>query len=388
MSSRLHKGVGLAAVAGLGASFVVLAGPAQAQDVREVEPVFVRSWSVARSVSVGDMNGDGIVDLIAPNRGGGVAVMLGQGDGLFDQPRSASPGDNREELGDSVVGDFDADGILDLAVGNGFNLLVLRGLGDGRLDTADSYPLAATLETLTVADLNGDGDPDLLAVASDAGAVNVLLGGTGTGFTLPVPVAVGAFPRGLDVADLDGDGNLDFAVANVGSDTVSLRYGDGTGAFPSGAEVPVRSGPVDVELADLEGDGVLDLVVGSLAEPDTDPGFLAVLRGSGPSQFTEIRTYRTLAVINSVTAADLDEDGYLDFVIGSGTNAPLGFGEPAPGYLTVIGGRPGTASQIVVSKVGASAGDVVVADLDGDGDLDVVSTRGLTYVAILFDPLD
>ncbi|MBA2553539.1 MAG: VCBS repeat-containing protein [Geodermatophilaceae bacterium] len=336
------------------------------------------------------MNGDGVVDLVAPNRGGGVAVMLGQGDGIFDQPRSAArPGQNGEELGDSVVGDFDADGVLDLAVGfeTESTLLVLRGLGDGHLDTADSYVLAAPLETLTMADLNGDGDQDLLAVASDAGVVDVLLGGTGTGFTAAAPVAVGAFPRGLDVADLDGDGSPDFAVANRGSDTVSLRYGDATGRFPAGAELPTRPVPQDVELTDLGGDGVVDLIVGSNDDPLADNGTLAVLRGSGPAQFTEIRSYETLKFINSVTAADFDEDGYLDFVIGTGNNAPLGFGEPAPGYLTVVGGRPGSATQIVVSHVGSSARDVVVADLDGDADLDVVTARGLTYVAIVFDPL-
>lgn len=387
--NRLRSCVGLAAVAALGGSFVVLAGPADAQDVREVEPVFVRSGSAARSVSVGDMNGDGIADLVAPNRGGGVIVMLGQGGGLFDEPiRAARPG---QELGDAVVGDFDGDGILDVAVGDfKFDfpeLHVLRGLGDGRLDTAVSYPLVTEPGTLTTADLNGDGDEDLLSVSPGTDEVNVLLGDAGVGFAAPVPVAVGAFPRGLDVADLDGDGNLDFAVANRESDTVSLRYGDGTGLFPDGAEVPTRPAPQDVDLSDLEGDGLLDLVVGTNDELAAEAGTLAVLRGSGPAQFTEIRTYETLRFINSVTAADFDEDGFLDFVIGTGNNGAFGFDEQAPGYVSVVGGRPGTAMQIVVSQVGKSASDVVVADLDGDADLDVVSTRGQTYVAILFDPL-
>lgn len=388
-SSWSGKCLGLAAVAGLGASFVVLAAPAHAQDVREVEPVLVLANSRPGSVAVGDMDNDGIVDLVTPNRAGKVTIMLGQGAGHFDEPFPAAnpPGTN---LGDSVVGDFNADGILDVAVGleRGAELHVLRGLGDGRLITAASYPLATVPGALTMADLNGDGDVDLLSVSPGTDAVNVLLGGAGIGFTAPAPVTVGAFPRGLDVADLNGDGNLDFAVANRESDTVSLRYGDGTGAFPSGAEVPTRPAPEDVELADLEGDGAVDLVVGSNGEPVAENGTLAVLRGSGPAQFTEVRTYETLKFINDVTAADFDADGFLDFVIGTGSSDGLGGnGEFAPGYLTVVGGRPGSATDIVVSHVGSAARDITVADLDGDSDLDVVTTRGLTYVAVVFDPL-
>lgn len=384
---RLREYVRLSVVASLATSFVVLAGPAHAQDVREVPPVLVRAAHNAPSVAAGDMDNDGIVDLLTPKRDGKVDFMRGQGAGRFDLPVVVARAG--KVLGDSVVGDFDSDGILDLAVGrsqsDAGSLVLLRGVGDGRFDTAVSIELVAAAGTLTMTDLNGDGDQDLLVVSPGADAVNVLLGAEGIGFTALPPVTVGALPRGLDVADLDGDGDLDFAVANRESNSVSLRYGDGTGLFTVGAEVPTRQAPQDVIVSDVDGDGVVDLAIGSNGEPDADNGTLAVLRGTGPAAFSEIRAHRALKFIDDVSAADFDGDGYLDFVVGTGDRGQ--FGEQESGYLSVVGGGPGSRSEIVVSQVGERASDVTIADLDGDTDLDVVSTRGVFFVAILFDPL-
>ncbi len=379
----------ITAAMGVGVSLVVVAGPASAQGARMIEPVLLPSVFKGQSVAVGDMDNDGIVDLIRPTAGGGVSLMRGLGDGLFGPPGIVAHPAPGGYLTDCVVGDFDGDGILDFAVTRAgpdpSGVVVLRGLGDGRLGMPVTYagPVPYKLRT---ADVNGDGDLDLISVSYGDNVVSVLLGGAGLGFTAAAPVPVGQGPLGLELADVNGDGHLDFAVANQDSNSVSLRYGDGTGGFPSGAEVPTRPAPQDVDLSDLNQDGVMDLIVGSNGPTSQDNATLAVLQGTGPATFSEVRTYEVLPYVQSVTAADFDADGYLDVVVGTGANVPFS-DRSAPGYVTVIGGRPGSTDNIVVAKVGATASDVNVADLDQDGDLDIVTTRGQDFLAAIFDPL-
>ncbi len=375
-------------------SLVWMAGPAGASvgvETVELDATLVPSVNKADSVSVVDMDGDGMVDLVVPSRNGGVSLQRGLGGGRFAAPvQVAHPGGG---LSDSVVSDFDGDGLLDVAVGQAkyggfFGVRVLRGIGEGDLeDKGVAYPTPSAVREVRVADLNGDGDPDLLAASPWSDLVNVLLGVPGPGFTMAAPIMVGDLPGGFSVAHINGDGQLDVAVANRGSNTVSLRYGDGAGAFPTGAEVATRPAPQDAEVTDLNGDGLPDLVVGSNADPASEPGSLAVLKGSGPAQFDEIRVYQTAPFIRNVNLADIDNDGHVDAVIGSGNNGAFGTSPSAPGYLTVVSGVPGSTDHVVVAKCGSAAGDVAIADLDGDGDLDVISTRGLFYLAALFDPL-
>ena len=247
-SSRLWVGL-ITAAMGVGASLVFGAAPAAAQGARMIEPVLLPSVFKGRSVAVGDMDNDGIVDLIRPTAGGGVSLMRGLGDGLFGPPGIVAHPAPGGYLTDCVVGDFDADGILDFAVTrttydpSDVGVVVLRGLGDGRLGAPVSYAVPPYAGPMRTADVNGDGDLDLIVSSYTDDTVRVLLGGAGIGFTAAAPVPVGQGPLGLELADVNGDGNLDFAVANQNSNSVSLRYGDGTGGFPSGAEVPTRPAP-------------------------------------------------------------------------------------------------------------------------------------------------
>jgi hypothetical protein len=120
---------------------------------------------------VGDLNGDGVLDLAVANSGNNtVSVLLGTGDGTFGDARNFSAGIGPQSV---ATGDFDGDGVLDLVVTSG-TVRVLRGNGDGMFRTTPvSYAVGSGPTSVALADFNGDGWPDL-AVTNDGGGVSIL----------------------------------------------------------------------------------------------------------------------------------------------------------------------------------------------------------------------
>src|SRR5262249_47311302 len=222
------------------------------------------------SVAVGDLNGDGIVDLaVSDTAGNAVSVLLGKGDGTFELAGTYPAGVGARSV---AIGDFNGDGRLDLAVVNqgsapGYTdggLSVLLGNGDGSFQPPINYTTGIRPLAVVVGDFNRDGIPDL-AVTSYG--VSVLLGkGDGT-FRAPVKYAAGQQPWGIAVGDLNGDGILDLAVGDVrlGSDAVRVLLGKGDGTFqPARSYTTGATGDfiASVAIADVNGDGIPDLVAG------------------------------------------------------------------------------------------------------------------------------
>jgi hypothetical protein len=189
-------------------------------------------------VAIADLNHDGIPDLVVANFGavgtgvrGTVSILLGKGDGTFGAAQEYAAGITPRTV---VVGDFNRDGIPDLAVANigNFGVLVpgsvsiLLGNGDGSFQPAVTYAGEDPALSVTVADFNGDSIPDLAIVFR--GGVDVLLGkGDGTFKTTPISYVAGADPVSAVVADFNGDGHPDLAVANFVSNDVSILFNDG-----------------------------------------------------------------------------------------------------------------------------------------------------------------
>jgi hypothetical protein len=225
--------------------------------------------------TLADFNGDGIPDLAAELGsavGTNVAILPGRGDGTFASGQMVALPQPVEGFG---IGDFNGDGKLDLAVlsnGPGYAtndaVTIYPGDGKGGLLTPAVYPVGPVAMAITVADFNRDGRPDIAVAAAGAYQVNngeiTILLNTGSGFVRSA-VPMGAdWPYSVTAADLNGDGVPDLAVqCESGRSAILLGRGDGTfraPAFLAEKAQPGNFSVVGFAAADLNGDGRMDLV--------------------------------------------------------------------------------------------------------------------------------
>ena len=271
-------------------------------------------WPYA--VAVGDFNGDGKLDLAVVNTcgddpscvsAGTVSVFLGDGAGNFTLASSLPAGSRPQSV---VVGDFNGDGTLDLAVANTSSNTVSILLGDG----TGNFTLVSSIadvepNSIAVGDFNLDGKLDL-AVASGSGTVSVFLGDGSANFTLASQPAAGASPWSIAAGDFNGDGKLDLAVVNFYSNTVSVLLGDGTGNFTA-APSPLTAEYCDaVAVGDFNGDGKLDLAV--VNEDDE----VFILLGDGTGNFTVVPSW-VYGEPYALAVGDFNGDGKLDLGIAN-----------------------------------------------------------------------
>jgi hypothetical protein len=235
-----------------------------------------------------------------------VGVFLGNGDGTF---RAAVTYDSGGMTADSVaVADVNGDGKPDLLVANFYDpskasgsVGVLLGKGDGTFQSAVTYGLspAANIRSIAVGDLNGDGRPDLVvATGGTPDGIRVMLGnGDGT-FQPDVSSDPHGRPISVTVADVNADGKLDLLVANDGSDTVAVMLGLGNGRF--GVPVIYSSGGAgadSVAVMDVNGDGNLDFVVANCSSGKGTgcnafkKGVVRVFLGQGDGTFKPVKEY-------------------------------------------------------------------------------------------------
>jgi hypothetical protein len=207
-------------------------------------------------IVVADVNGDGKPDLVVPiyAANSNVSVLLGNGDGTFQAPLSMSVDGTPLAV---AVGDFNGDGQMDLAVAihnplQGGLLNILLGRGDGTFQAGDTYRLPMSQLALFALDLNGDSRTDLLAVNTSGNSVDVLLGnGNGT-FQNPWNYLVNnGDMHSAAVGDLNGDGQPDLAIANFYSNSVSVLLNHGTGPATPRTRQPNTSIPGDAEFSDF-----------------------------------------------------------------------------------------------------------------------------------------
>ncbi|MFN7140013.1 MAG: FG-GAP-like repeat-containing protein, partial [Limisphaerales bacterium] len=261
------------------------------------------------ALASGDVNGDGIADLLTANHTAhSVSVLIGNGNGTFQAPTNYSVGTNPRSV---ALGDLDGDGVLDFVTANtgGGNITIRRGNGDGSFGSATNIVTGARAHSVAIGDLNGDGFLDLAVANEIPNTVSVLLGnGDGT-FAALLNLPVTSDPRSVVIADLNGDGAKDLAV--IGGSTVSVIFGNGNGTFATPVNYATASSdPYQIIAADLDLDGDLDLAVANYG------GRVTVLENNGLGVFSSPANY-TLNGPISLAAGDYNGDGTLELAVAN-----------------------------------------------------------------------
>ncbi len=261
-------------------------------------------------IAVGDYDGDADIDIATANfESGSAFVLTNEGGMSFDPPAAESvPG----AASSVAAGDIDGDGIDDLVVTvPGALALILNTpagpSSGGTVDLGELTPMHVEL-----ADLDSDGNLDLAVAVQDplaAGQVVILHGAGDGSFPERVVHPVGLAPWWVASGDLDGDGDLDLAVADNGDASVSLLLGNDQGGFTARTVIGVCQGPQSVGIADLNLDGAADLVVGCMDSNRVEMW----LQGEGGT-FELARWWHTGVQPVSVQLADLNLDGVPDIV--------------------------------------------------------------------------
>ena len=322
-------------------------------------------------VVMGDWNGDGRPDLAVSCGGTGskVSTFLGTGAGTF-MPREDLTSGFSDPRG-LAAGDMQGDGIADIVVTNQPNQVrVILKTGPGSpaiLDqTTGQFPYG-----VAVGDLNHDGKLDVVTSSPFGNRISVHLG-NGNGTLGPkTDYVTGNEPYGLALGDVNGDGHLDVAVACASSNSVTIWRGTGTGTFVNRSDLPTNTNrPGDVVLVRLNGDAFLDMVASSAG---SSPG-ISVWLGTGGGAFSG-PTLITGATNADIAAGDFNRDGKQDLLVSDGNGTDYG--------LVYLGDGFGYFSTALRFESGGFPFTTAVGDLNGDTYLDVAISSWKHDVSIL-----
>ncbi|MCC3572024.1 DUF4347 domain-containing protein [Microcoleus sp. PH2017_34_RAT_O_A] len=319
-------------------------------------------------VDVGDFNGDGIKDLAVANSnaaGGGTSgtsILLGNATGGFNPATNLTQGGNALAIGRFFGSNRDG---LVVDNGNGSLTLFLGGLASS---TNISLNPTSRANYIAATDFNGDGLTDLAVATTRAtgvpntnSAVSILLQNLDGTFSAPVNSLVGIQPTSIAVGDFDGDGKQDdLAVTSRTANTVSILLANNSGVFTNGPTIPVGTGPYSIVVGKFDADNTDDLAVNN-----NTPNNTSILLQKNPGTFT---TAPNLVASGFVAAGDIDGDGKPDLAFTGG----------AKGVSVLIGKGNGEFSTPIDFPVGSANSyptSVVVKDIDGDGALDIAATN-------------
>ncbi len=336
------------------------------------------------SLAVGDVTGDGKADAVIAKPGDLLYIVPGNGDGTFDSNtadiQTLWPTTYSER--NIVLADINGDGVPDIVTAGGCNdqdlqddVNVFLGRAGGVFPSKPDQSISVGgCPTVVVKDVNGDGMPDAVVENRDGESVQVLLNQGGLlqkpGKTYNLPA--GSFPLLAKVADIDGDGHPDIYAADSGGDNVNVLYGKGDGTFSAPALVNMGFTVSGVIATDVDGDGRPDLVATGVHGPNYQK-LLVSVRNMGGRKFRSYRNYTyqdssgagVFAV--DIASADFNGDGRPDVVVLGrySLSVLLNTGSGRFGAPRVIG-LPSVYGPVRVNAV-------VAGDVNGDGVPDIVT---------------
>jgi hypothetical protein len=417
------------AVTGIGSNNVdvVLSCTTGTNCVNGFLPPVSYAVGTAMAVATADVNGDGNLDLLVASAGGNtVSLLLGHGDGTFATAKCSSGGglcftglgpvalatgnfrgrtkevdmvvansaanNIQVFLGNGVnfgapttykvgngptsvaVADVNGDGFPDIVVTNGTDntLTVLLGNGQGKFTAKAPIATGATPVSVAIADFNGDSIPDLAVANSVGNSVSIFLGvGNGT-FQTPTNISAGLYPQSVAIADLNNDGKFDLAVADGSGNNVTALLGNGNGTFQPGVQFASGAKTVFAAIADINGDGKPDLVV---ANADLVPGEVTILYGNGNGTFQTGFNYPTGTNPQAIVTANFNCDTHADLAIANaGSNT----------ISVLLGNSSGTFTPGSTLQTDNHPVSIVSADFNHDGVPDLAVVNSLSGDVTVF----
>jgi hypothetical protein len=323
-------------------------------------------------VALGDINQDGVVDLVVGNSGANTAtILLGTGGGAFSAGQVLSTGSGPRV---PAIADLNGDGNADIAVANNGDstVSVFLSNGGGSFQAPVTYAVGNSPYTVMLADMNLDGILDLVTPNGGSSTVSVLLGtGLGT-FQAQQSYATDSGPNFGAIGDFNQDGKPDVTTANYAANTVSVLMGTGTGALMTATNYTADTGPTGVSAGDFNGDGNQDIVVTTRTD-----SYIDLFLGNGGGTFAAKTTYAVTGNPQFPLFTDVNGDGIQDVVATSENSSNISIS---------IGKGDGTLQASTNLSVGSTTKHGATADLNNDGKRDlIIVVNGNNTIAILIN---
>ncbi|HEV2424062.1 MAG TPA: choice-of-anchor D domain-containing protein [Terriglobia bacterium] len=300
------------------------------QGTQHLVTTFVSSDQLTATVPAAEVANAGTASITVQNSGAALsnpaylAVTLPAASLAFRRTTQSPSGGNHPNV--PIIGDFNGDGIPDMAVSNnqstGSQVSVFLGIGSGSFSGATNYTAASAC---------------------------------GAGGTAPCD------PEGMLAGDFNGDGYLDLAVANRGDATITVLLGSASGTFSVLSPTTTGSQPYVIAAADFNRDGKLDLVV-ACQGPLGGPGFVDILLGNNDGTFAAPVQYGSIGLPEGIALGDFNGDGFLDVAVSDFNNNEI---------WLLTGNGDGTFSSGIAYTTAQEPAGLVANDFNGDGYTDL-----------------
>jgi hypothetical protein len=331
----------------------LLATASLVPSITTLGPPVIQTTAAAspQALAAGDFNGDGILDLAVANAAGNsVSILLGKGDGTFTAGASLVLTAAPLLL---VAGRFRAQGLLDLAVANGAAVNLFSSNGDGTFTPGATLALPDQATALTAGSFGGTAS-DLAAATSGnlfvfrSNGDGTFKAGAQTSLPGQHPIAVVAMSFGAALVDSAGS-----------TLTTLLPVGDGT--FTVERTIPAGTNPTGMVAGDFNGDGLADLAVSATLDNS-----VTIFIGDGNGDFVAGGKLTTGVDPSGLVTADFNNDGIPDLAVGSHTDSAA----------TIFLGRGDGTFKSLAAPSGTPPFLLVAGDFDKEGHVDLAATSG------------